>query len=583
MREKNLFQSLQYVHKLAWRASWNYYMAFLLLSIITSFRVWLSLSAVEKITNSVYGLYENRIEIQTVALTILFFGLAEILLGICDLLKEKSLLRLNNSMNLYAKGLLNKKLSSIKMDYFEVHTTMVKIHDVKTRMEDVFSKYVKSIATYLTVVPKIIFFSYYLSKINIFYVLIYVFLFVIFNVLMGNKYKNLWSYWDSVQEYDQKQQYYFGLCGDKVSHQEYKINRLYRYFSDIWEKAYDECHKQRLRIFRKFEVHLQLSRIIFNIPYITMLLLIALEVAAGKQQIGFLIMANSLLNYIIDEYMSLQNNILDNRTDSRTITNYREVLEFEDCENMTTDCLHGDIHIEIPQYSYPQSENVALKNISLDIKEHEKIMIVGMNGSGKTTFVNILTSLLSSNMGAVTVNGLPVSLKQSVACIFQDFYQYQLSIKENILLGAPDREITEQELWEILAMVGLDKKVEMFPHGMDTKLGQLDNQGDFSKGEWQRLAVARLLAKRGASIWILDEPTAYLDPMSEIELYDMIYRCAGERLVIFISHRLGFAPKTDRILVFHKGEIVEAGTHEELVKKEGEYFDMWSIQAELYT
>ena len=139
------------------------------------------------------------------------------------------------------------------------------------------------------------------------------------------------------------------------------------------------------------------------------------------------------------------------------------------------------------------------------------------------------------------------------------------------------------EIWELLKTVGLKEKVEGLERGLDTRLGQLDDQGDFSRGQWQRIAIARLLAKKEAGIWILDEPTAYLDPLSEIEVYRMIYRLAGERIVIFISHRLGFAAQTDRILVFDQGEIVEQGKHEELMEKEGGlYREMYSLQREWY-
>lgn len=582
MKKSKLCTSLKFVHRAAVRANKKSYVFFLICSALCSFQALVNLASIEYITNSAYALFEKRMEIQSVAEVILLFGLLEILLKIISWLKEKSLLRLNYDMNFDLKQRLNEKLANVEMDYFESHETMVKIHDVKTRMEEVTTKYINSIAAYLSAVPILLIFSYYLSRVNFWYVLIYLILFVVFNGFMGKRFQGIWSLWDSVQKYDQKQQYYFGLCGDKVSHQEYKFNRLYGYFSEIWEKAYEECYKQRLNIFKKFEVKLQISRIVFNIPYITMLILIALEVAEGKQQIGFLIMANSLLNYIIDEYLMLQNQIMENRTDSRTIDNYRAIMGFLNYEKADSRAVHGDIHVEIQEYAYPQSENVALRNICLDLKEHEKVMIVGANGSGKTTFVNILTSLLAAEKKMLTVNGKAVNLKTSIACIFQDFYQYQMSIRENIYLGDVGREITDEELWALLEKVGLKEKVSRLSNGLDTRLGQLENQGDFSKGEWQRLAVARLLAKSNASIWILDEPTAYLDPLSEIELYDMIYQFAGERTVIFISHRLGFAKKTDRILVFDGGQIVEEGNHEELVAQNGVYQKMYSLQQEWY-
>ncbi len=185
--------------------------------------------------------------------------------------------------------------------------------------------------------------------------------------------------------------------------------------------------------------------------------------------------------------------------------------------------------------------------------------------------------------GVVSVSGKKAGLNSSTACIFQDFYQYQTTVRENIEMGDPGRKLTDEEIWELLDTVGLREKVEGLEQGLDTRLGQLDGQGDFSKGQWQRIAIARLLAKKDAGIWILDEPTAYLDPLSEIEVYNMIYRLAGDRIVIFISHRLGFARQTDRILVFRKGEIAEQGSHEELMEKEnGIYREMYSLQKEWY-
>ena len=185
--------------------------------------------------------------------------------------------------------------------------------------------------------------------------------------------------------------------------------------------------------------------------------------------------------------------------------------------------------------------------------------------------------------GVVSVSGKKAGLNSSTACIFQDFYQYQTTVRENIEMGDPGRKLTDEEIWELLDTVGLREKVEGLEQGLDTRLGQLDGQGDFSKGQWQRIAIARLLAKKDAGIWILDEPTAYLDPLSEIEVYNMIYRLAGDRIVIFISHRLGFARQTDRILGFRKGEIAEQGSHEELMEKEnGIYREMYSLQKEWY-
>lgn len=582
-KKTGFWGTLWYVHKTACGADKKRYYLFLILSLVTSLQIFVYLTSTEQVVNSVYSLALGETEWGSAAALIIGFGLLEGFFMLLGLLKDRLEVRFDYALDYHLKDELNGRLAGMKMEYFETHESMVRIHDVKSRMGEIFPKYVRSIVVYLMAVPLLVVYGYFLSRVNPWYVLVYFVLFLVFNVFVNRKFSGIWSCWDELQKYDQKRQYYFGLCGDKISHQEYKANGLFGYFTGIWEGAFQECHRERMKIHRKFEGRLQLSRILFNIPYIVMLVLLSFEVMDGRQQIGFLIMANSLLNGILDTYFTLQRNVMDNRVDSRTVTNYRKILACEDFERTDYVYQKGDIRVEIPGFSYPQSGQTALKALDLTIKEGEKIMIVGENGSGKTTFVSILVSLLAGEGGVVSVSGKKAGLNSSTACIFQDFYQYQTTVRENIEMGDPGRKLTDEEIWELLDTVGLREKVEGLEQGLDTRLGQLDGQGDFSKGQWQRIAIARLLAKKDAGIWILDEPTAYLDPLSEIEVYNMIYRLAGDRIVIFISHRLGFARQTDRILVFRKGEIAEQGSHGELMEKEnGIYREMYSLQKEWY-
>jgi len=166
--------------------------------------------------------------------------------------------------------------------------------------------------------------------------------------------------------------------------------------------------------------------------------------------------------------------------------------------------------------------------------------------------------------------------------ILQDFGQYQMSIKENIEIGCGGKSLSEVRVNEILKEVGLYDSVSSLPDGMYTKVGQLDTGVELSKGQWQRIAIGRLLANDNANVWILDEPTAYLDPLAEIQIYQLISDIAKDRLVFFISHRLGFAKKADRILVMDEGIVREEGTHNELMKKNGLYAEMFSVQRDWY-
>jgi ATP-binding cassette subfamily B protein len=246
--------------------------------------------------------------------------------------------------------------------------------------------------------------------------------------------------------------------------------------------------------------------------------------------------------------------------------------------------VHSDIKLENIVYTYPQSENKALNELNFNIKKGEKIAIVGVNGSGKTTCTNLLLSLTDNYSGEITDSeiGAKIDLSNSASCILQDFTQYQMTVKENIEVGFVHKMFEDDEIINILDKVGLKEIVLDFEKGIHTPLGQLENGIELSKGQWQRLAIARLLANPDNKMWILDEPTAYLDPIAEIEIYNMIYNLAGNRTVLFISHRLGFAKKADKIVLFDKGHLEEEGTHDELINKKGIYAEMYSNQEEWY-
>ena len=142
----------------------------------------------------------------------------------------------------------------------------------------------------------------------------------------------------------------------------------------------------------------------------------------------------------------------------------------------------------------------------------------------------------------------------------------------------PDKKIIA-----ILKKVGLYDYVMTKSNNIHTMLGQLDKGEELSVGQWQRLAIARLLANDNAKVWILDEPTAHLDPMAEIEMYRLIFELAEDKLVIFISHRLGFARMADKIIVFNNGKVEEEGNHESLMKQCGLYKQMFEVQKEMYS
>ena len=570
-------KALKRVSSIALKANKKAYIAYILISLFMTANTYISLRSSEYTVTSAYNLFMKNSEFMPVLIGISAFAASQIIFNLIGIGNSMIWNRLMLDVTHYFENNLNDKLSSIKWDYYESSETYLKIHEVRTNSLGKVQGFIGNIAGYIATVPRAAIYCYFLFQISPIFVLIYFVLMVFCNTIASKRFNKLGKLWEEIQPYSQKQNYFFGMCGDKVTHQEYKFNRLYKYTSDKWEEAYNKEYKIRLKIFGNYEFVIQTARIIMNIPYISMLIFISYEIAMGHLEMGFLFMANGLLNQVLDTFSGIYSTIAQNRVDSRFIKSYDEICALEDAPPPNEKIVHSDIKLEHIEYKYPQSEHKALDNLCLDIKKGEKIAVVGVNGSGKTTCTNLLLSLTDNYSGVMTED-----LSKSASCILQDFAQYQMTVKENIEAGYAGRQMAEVEIIEILDKVGLKEIVLAFEKGIDTPLGQLENGIELSKGQWQRLAIARLLANPEAKIWILDEPTAYLDPIAEIEIYNMIYELAKDRTVLFISHRLGFAKKADKIVLFDKGHIEEQGTHDELIKQKGVYAEMYSNQEEWY-
>lgn len=229
-------------------------------------------------------------------------------------------------------------------------------------------------------------------------------------------------------------------------------------------------------------------------------------------------------------------------------------------------------------FSYPQNNESALDNINLTIRKGEKIAIVGRNGAGKSTLIKLFLRFYEPTDGTILMDGVPYgdikesSLRKCFSCCFQNMTLYSVTLGENIAMST---DYSDDEINTVLHRVNMDK----YSNSLDLQVNRdYDNEGlVFSGGEAQRVGIARLLCQK-SDILIFDEANASLDPIAEKELNDLIYDVAGEKTTIFISHRLSTAIKADRILYMDKGKIVESGTHDELLQKNGAYAKLYNAQ-----
>lgn len=239
-------------------------------------------------------------------------------------------------------------------------------------------------------------------------------------------------------------------------------------------------------------------------------------------------------------------------------------------------------------YNYPESDKLILDHINFEIKSGQKYALVGNNGAGKTTLIKVMSGLLSPTSGSVLLNGVDVKKIKNVeyyklfSAIFQDIGLLPASIAKNIALCVEEK-INEDRVWECLRVAGLEKKVRSLPKGIHTNLLKniADDAVELSKGELQKLLLARAIYKK-SEILILDEPTAALDPIAESEIYYKYNEIVGNKMSVFISHRLASTKFCNSIIFLKDNKISEFGTHEELMKKNGDYARIFNIQSQYY-
>ena len=387
--------------------------------------------------------------------------------------------------------------------------------------------------------------------------------------------------------------YYNMLAGANYlfnGQQEIRHGGLFDYLKARWRAIVDHYLGKKNRLMAKHVKYNAVADILRSGVYLAILLIAAREIYLNPALgIGVFVLVYSLSGNLQRVAASTLVSIMSLAQDIPYMQEFFKLDELEREPKYNGEKLpNGDITFENVNFAYPNAERDALNDITLHIKDGEKIAIVGENGSGKSTLINLLCGMHSPRDGKINVGGCdvinnPASLRGSMSVVFQDFAHYETSIRENITVSDKARQSTDAEILDLLEKINARNLVDQQPDGLATQVGTFGAKANnLSGGQWQKISIARAAYKSDAKIMILDEPTSALDPIAEAELYHNFANLTHGKTTILISHRLGITAIVDRIIVIKDGRIVETGNHNELMAKNAHYAEMYRAQAKWY-
>lgn len=414
------------------------------------------------------------------------------------------------------------------------------------------------------------------------------------SAFMSRKYTNaLYSWRLSHTKEDRKMGYIQSLAGHRVFAGDVRLFDLKNYLVNRYQSIWSLLIMGRKKMMKRQLAAALLTAMLPEICVFIVLIYITKGIYDGNNTVGDYSLYSGLLGtltgsltYAIDAIAGIYEDKLKVDTVKRFESRKNHVLDKGD------KILEGDMDIEFRNvgFHYPNTERYVLKNLSFRILPKEKICLVGVNGAGKSTIIKLLLRFYDVSEGQILINGSDIrdytlkSLRRSFSTFFQQYDKYAFTLRDNIRISDLEAEDkSDERIFETIASVGAQEVFNKASKGLDTWLSRMFDPNGFepSGGEAQKIALARAVYRTCSTI-IFDEPSASLDPVSEMNLFENMQQIFMDKTALFTSHRLSIVHLSDRIFLLENGNILEQGSHEELMALRGQYARLYSLQAEKY-
>lgn len=391
---------------------------------------------------------------------------------------------------------------------------------------------------------------------------------------------------------ERKKDFFSGTFYDNNIQFEIKLNhigdRFLQQFKEIWTKLYKINKKEDM----KHQIVAALIMLLNMVSELVVLVVSGVDVINQRIGIGDLQYHLSMVSRLREQTQGFMNNIDRLFVDNTRLIELQEFINIiPEVEKSGSRIPSDNPKIEFSHvfFQYPNTEQYVLKDCSFTIQPHEKVGLIGLNGSGKSTIVKLMFRFYDPQQGCILLDGVNIkeydiyAVRKVFGVLFQDYVTYCLPLREIIALSDFEERFNDEKLKKACDLSGVSQVIKDWDMGFDSVLGRYyaDNGRDLSGGQWQLVGLARAYFKECEFI-VLDEPSAALDPISEDRIFEQLYYLSKGKSAVTISHRLSNTTLADKIFVIGDGHIIEQGTHTELLKQNGEYARLFHLQASKY-
>ncbi len=505
---------------------------------------------------------------------------------------------LDSRQTITLNGKFIDKLSTLDLSIFENPQNVGLANRAFNRFQFQFKYYLKAIVDVYTSIIKLLIHLSIFFFVSPFLTLVIIFANLIHIYVNSKQATGKFLIYRADDETKRKFEYIVNTLFSKETLPEIKLYQSFAFFKEKLVRLYKHYIDNQLKLEKKHQIYNTLTGFLPTISIFIYTLYIADQTINGHITSGYFLFlfinsltfngtlfnmgqnlghlhADSLFMKDAIDYYSLRPHIIF------------PVISRVNKDELITKLDKPNIQIENISFKYPQGNTLVLKNINLEIPYGQNVALIGENGAGKTTLVKLLLRMYDPIEGNIYINGVNIkNIPEEIifaicSTLFQSYGKFYFTIKENLEMAA-GRKLTDDEMIKYLNFSNSWEFIKNTKDKLNQQLGSEFTYGiDLSGGQWQRLAIARSYAKK-SPVMILDEPTSNVDAKSEMEIFDRLNKEMNDNTLIFISHRFSTIKDAERIVVLDKGKIVEDGTHSLLLKNNGKYAKLYTIQAERY-